>query len=697
MAWGLWTCPVDCSLPSSAVTLVAPYGDISGPGVVAGFVVAAGITVLAVTASYFLSSDAHDGIHHEQKNLIDEVVLGSIRKTGRLVFAYADSFIPSRISPWLATILGQDRVRRVVSTSLLALSDIQIFTGLAILINGFVSLCPSPSQPNGLPAYHWQILVHLAWFSTITHQGTLFLMQNHSREHRWQRNVRLLLMCALLVLLMIAMVPTAYFNWYSERGLVQLDGPSDTKGLVPDGWLVSYPMLARSAAQPVSPTSCYFDVSSANDLYLSADPCRWGDFTPLRPPRLTDAAALIIRRVIMYENANLFAITYDEAGSRNLSSPSLDFNSTRERYCDLHTPLSGTDSFQAAALGMATVAILIVWNAARLFGYPSSFFRRRIRNPIGGYSRRAIEHTSSRAMRMFPTTGHRPDLAESLVTTPLLALHLTGRLLLDMSTSKLAKVLLLIFAFVQGCMTLYPAHDPYFHKIQHGAWTFGQILAVLGPLSPLALVVPEVFKRGSRAWHTSSHQTAHPTPAAAITQSSHTSHDRGIGLRAKNDGHSEADVTELDARQIRETDDQGEDSVGPDGATSVLDSPEYRSSKWMSIAVWLLVVTVTLLASAQIVYVYVGFSGPERLPILLSTALDILPASCYAWALMGLSIRSQAAHYASGYRHGSRFITWITTPNASQLMMFTAVFSPIGVIMLTLLDVLGSQNPSPLG
>jgi hypothetical protein len=33
MAWGLWTCPVDCSLPSSQVTKVAPYGDISGPGV----------------------------------------------------------------------------------------------------------------------------------------------------------------------------------------------------------------------------------------------------------------------------------------------------------------------------------------------------------------------------------------------------------------------------------------------------------------------------------------------------------------------------------------------------------------------------------------------------------------------------------------------------------------------------------------
>lgn len=34
MAWGLWTCPVDCSLRSSSeVAKIAPYGDISGPGV----------------------------------------------------------------------------------------------------------------------------------------------------------------------------------------------------------------------------------------------------------------------------------------------------------------------------------------------------------------------------------------------------------------------------------------------------------------------------------------------------------------------------------------------------------------------------------------------------------------------------------------------------------------------------------------
>lgn len=72
--------------------------------------------MLAVITTYFLWSDAHDGIHHAQKNLVDEIVLDSTRKTGRLILAYADSLIPSRVPSWLAVILSRDRVRRVTST-----------------------------------------------------------------------------------------------------------------------------------------------------------------------------------------------------------------------------------------------------------------------------------------------------------------------------------------------------------------------------------------------------------------------------------------------------------------------------------------------------------------------------------------------------------------------------------------------------
>lgn len=417
----------------------------------------------------------------------------------------------------------------------------------------------------------------------------------------------------------------------------------------------------------------------------------------------------------------------NETGLDDSSSSSLDIDSGREQYCDLHTTLFGTVAFQAAMLGMANIAILSSWNAIRLFSFSSTFFRRRVRDPMSRYSRRTIENTSRWAARAFPTNGHKPDLVEGVVTTPLLALHLMGRLILDMFTSKLAKVcqlkcctlfrdlegkreargnianllqhqvLLLIFAFVQGCIRLYPAHDPHFHRVQHEGWTFHQILAILVPLSPLALVVHELFNGGSRAWYTSRNQPVHITQATVITRRDDPSHDRSKELSAIHDGHLKDNGTGLDARLPPSSNDQSEDNDGPDGATAVLDSPEYRSSKWMFIAVWLLVSTVTLLASAKLIYIYVGFSDPQRLPTLLFATLMTLPASCYAWAPMGLHIWSETAYFKSGYRHGSRFITWITTPNASHLMMLTAAFGPLGVFLLTLLDVLASQNPSPLG
>lgn len=205
---------------------------------------------------------------------------------------------------------------------------------------------------------------------------------------------------------------------------------------------------------------------------------------------------------------------------------------------------------------------------------------------------------------------------------------------------------------------------------------------MLAPLSPLALVVHELFNGGRRAWYTSRNQPAHLTQAIVITGQDDPSHDRGKELSAINDGHSKDIGTGIDARLPPSSNDQREDNDGPDSATTVLDSPEYRSSKWMSIAVWLLVTTVTLLASAQLIYIYVGFSDPERLPTLFFATLMTLPASCYARALMGLHIWSETAHFKSGYRHGSRFITWITTPNASHLMMLTAAFGPLGVFFV---------------
>lgn len=53
------------------------------------------------------------------------------------------------------------------------MSDLQILTGISILISGYAQL------ECGLSCYHWQVLVYLAWFSSLTHLSCLTLLRNY--------------------------------------------------------------------------------------------------------------------------------------------------------------------------------------------------------------------------------------------------------------------------------------------------------------------------------------------------------------------------------------------------------------------------------------------------------------------------------------------------------------------------------------
>jgi len=89
----------------------------------------------------------------------------------------------------------------------LALADIQIITGIGILISGYASLhC-------GLSAYHWQLVIYLTWFSSITHLSALTFLRNYLHNHRGQLIWRLASMLVLLTLLGIAVGPTGHFDY----------------------------------------------------------------------------------------------------------------------------------------------------------------------------------------------------------------------------------------------------------------------------------------------------------------------------------------------------------------------------------------------------------------------------------------------------------------------------------------------------
>lgn len=127
--------------------------------------------------------------------------------------------------------------------------DIQVITGLGILVSAFISL---KNDTSPLSASDWEMVVYLAWFATTTHLSGLVSLRSYLGTRQLHRGFRIVSMFLLLAVLLVAMVPTGYFNWLTPRGVEP------------------YYYGQFTAALPQSPASCYFHVGHANELWDSA-------------------------------------------------------------------------------------------------------------------------------------------------------------------------------------------------------------------------------------------------------------------------------------------------------------------------------------------------------------------------------------------------------------------------------------------
>lgn len=86
-----------------------------------------------------------------------------------------------------------------------------MITGIALLASGFSLL------KCGISAYHWQITIYLVWFSSFTHLATLTFLRRYLYENVPLHSWRLGFMTALIVLLVVALVPTGNQSWLSDN------------------------------------------------------------------------------------------------------------------------------------------------------------------------------------------------------------------------------------------------------------------------------------------------------------------------------------------------------------------------------------------------------------------------------------------------------------------------------------------------
>lgn len=101
--------------------------------------------------------------------------------------------------------------RPIIDRVLLALSDQQVITGLAVLMAGFI-------KHGSISVYHFSVVGDLAWFAATTHLITLDVLRNHFRDRPGSRNIRVLLISTLGAFLLANVVLEGHEKWYESWG-----------------------------------------------------------------------------------------------------------------------------------------------------------------------------------------------------------------------------------------------------------------------------------------------------------------------------------------------------------------------------------------------------------------------------------------------------------------------------------------------
>ncbi|KAH9868865.1 hypothetical protein J1614_007940 [Plenodomus biglobosus] len=180
-----------------------PNPELSGIGVVLGFSISAYLTIALLMLHYLTVHDFErtNSRGSQYINSIDRGILTFVR--GRII-----SWKPSK------------RFEYAMEKSVLILSDLNLVTGLGLLIAAY-------SQVRcGISAYHWQIMVFEAWFASFSFVSAMTFLDGYLQANRNMRIIRVVSICILGTLLIVALLPTGSKTWLNQY-------PHDGEGFYP--------------------------------------------------------------------------------------------------------------------------------------------------------------------------------------------------------------------------------------------------------------------------------------------------------------------------------------------------------------------------------------------------------------------------------------------------------------------------------
>ncbi|WYZ36429.1 hypothetical protein EsH8_XIV_000029 [Colletotrichum jinshuiense] len=184
------------------------YGDITGLGVVLGFLITAWLTVIVLITNYLLIFDPRKNPYRKtaDRGRQSRVSSRTPNPVDMTVYKSMERLRNSLLRHRQEVSVGEEAFQKCI----LALADTQLITGISVLVSAYYTLT------QGLSAYHWQMIIYLAWFSSMTHLSALTFLRTYFANHPAGRLWRVLIMSLLVILLFIGLIPTGHFNFISK-------------------------------------------------------------------------------------------------------------------------------------------------------------------------------------------------------------------------------------------------------------------------------------------------------------------------------------------------------------------------------------------------------------------------------------------------------------------------------------------------
>ena len=257
------------------------------------------------------------------------------------------------------------------------MTDLQLLTGICILVTGFVSL------KCGMSAYHWRMVVYLAWFSSLAHLSGLVAVRSLVRSP-WEIYLRLGVSMVFLTMLMVATIPVSFFDWADPM----------------IGW-----RNGTSTVSPGSPAACYFDLTFAPKVHNKL----WNDWCK--------------EATCIYDQESWWTAP---------ETPNLEYN--------LYYKIPETPTFQATVFSLILLAMGFAIRLIKFMPFPSRIVNILSRQKSVRILQRFVAHLPWSASYSKPFENHRELCKSVFGFQPLLAGLVVCHIHLDLVFSMIGEV-----------------------------------------------------------------------------------------------------------------------------------------------------------------------------------------------------------------------------------------------------------------